>query len=302
MNIAIEKVKRGYFKNKTEYNVFDLNSFYDMPIAICDADCNSWPVAGTIVVSKSRRIVEDVNLHTHTLLPLDVKRHYSNIQQALNDNIKFKDKIATAVWRGGTTGASHCWTRFNLMGIDPIAIDYKRSDLDIFNRGCARWNLVVKYAANASSMVNVGLSSITFQDDKAIDIYSRFKAPDMKISDFLKYRYIISVEGNDVATGLKWSLATNSVVMMPKPRVETIFREGKLEPWIHYVPLADDLSDLMQMIMHCENRKDKCESIAIQGREFVRKFASFNIYEWGVIAFLRHVELLLRHKQGMSYD
>ena len=55
----------------------------------------------------------------------------------------------------------------------------------------------------------------------------------------LKYKYALSLEGNDCATNLKWLMAQNSVVVMPQPRIETWLMEGLLRPWVHYVPLDD---------------------------------------------------------------
>ena len=64
------------------------------------------------------------------------------------------------------------------------------------------------------------------------------------IADFGRCKYQLSNEGNDVATGLKWQLYTDSVVVMPPPTMETWALEGALEPFVHYVPVRRDWSDL----------------------------------------------------------
>lgn len=46
----------------------------------------------------------------------------------------------------------------------------------------------------------------------------RFLKPSLSIRQQLGYRYLVSVEGNDVASGLKWMLASNSTVLMPPPQ------------------------------------------------------------------------------------
>ena len=69
----------------------------------------------------------------------------------------------------------------------------------------------------------------------------------------MRYKAILLLEGNDVASGLKWALLSQSVVLMPKPRHTSWCMEELLQPWIHYVPLKDDLSDVetqMQWILH----------------------------------------------------
>lgn len=68
--------------------------------------------------------------------------------------------------------------------------------------------------------------------------------PFLGIRDQLKYKFILSIEGNDVATNLKWIMSSNSLCLMRRPRVETWFMEGLLQPGFHYVELKDDFSDL----------------------------------------------------------
>ncbi|WP_416208165.1 glycosyl transferase family 90 [Halomonas sp.] len=54
----------------------------------------------------------------------------------------------------------------------------------------------------------------------------------LSVSEQLRYRYILSIEGKDVATNLKWIMASNSLCLMRRPRFETWFMEGQLRPAI----------------------------------------------------------------------
>lgn len=40
-------------------------------------------------------------------------------------------------------------------------------------------------------------------------------------NELLKYKYLLSIEGNDIASGLKWMLLSNSVVFMARPEHES---------------------------------------------------------------------------------
>jgi hypothetical protein len=51
------------------------------------------------------------------------------------------------------------------------------------------------------------------------------------------HRYLLSLEGNDIASNLAWMLGHNSVVVMPPPQWETFLLQGLLRPWVHYVPV-----------------------------------------------------------------
>ena len=68
----------------------------------------------------------------------------------------------------------------------------------------------------------------------------------MSITEQCRYKYIMSIEGNDVATNLKWIFRSNSVCFMRKPRFETWFMEGRLQPNVHYIELKDDFSDVAE--------------------------------------------------------
>lgn len=83
----------------------------------------------------------------------------------------------------------------------------------------------------------------------------------MSITDQLKYKFVISLEGNDVATNLKWIMLSNSVCFMRKPRVESWFMEGSLIPNHHYVLLDDEFSDLEDKIDYYSKHTDKALAI-----------------------------------------
>ena len=86
------------------------------------------------------------------------------------------------------------------------------------------------------------------------------------------YRYIISVEGCDVATNLKWVMASNSVCIMPRPRYETWFMEGRLIPGHHYVEVRDDFSDLAEKIEAMEADPMRAREIVANANRHIGMF------------------------------
>jgi len=86
------------------------------------------------------------------------------------------------------------------------------------------------------------------------------------------FKYIVSVEGNDVASNLKWVMATNSLCLMPAPVYETWFMEGKLEAGRHYVELRPDFEDLEEKIRHYERHTDEALAIIESAQAYVREF------------------------------
>lgn len=97
------------------------------------------------------------------------------------------------------------------------------------------------------------------------------KAP-MSIREQLGYKFILSIEGNDVATNLKRISQTNSLCFMPRPKFETWFMEGTLQGGAHYVELRDDYADLPEKVEHYLAHPDEAKAIIANFQAHHRQF------------------------------
>ena len=88
----------------------------------------------------------------------------------------------------------------------------------------------------------------------------------------MAYKYIISIEGFDVATNLKWIMASNSLCLMPDSVYETWFMEGRLEAGRHFVRVADDFADLEDKIHHYEKHPEEAREIIRNANAYVAQF------------------------------
>ncbi|MDE4959522.1 glycosyl transferase family 90, partial [Francisella tularensis subsp. holarctica] len=79
------------------------------------------------------------------------------------------------------------------------------------------------------------LHNTNFGDTRKETIGQPYNNGFLSIQDQIKYKYIVSIEGYDVATNLKWIMNSNSLCFMNKPKYETWFMEGTLIPNHHYV-------------------------------------------------------------------
>ena len=82
----------------------------------------------------------------------------------------------------------------------------------------------------------------------------------------------MALEGNDVASNLKWVMSSNSVAVMPRPVYETWFMEGRLIPNFHYIEIKPDYSDLIERIEYYNNHIDEVKAIIKNANEYVRQF------------------------------
>jgi len=172
---------------------------------------------------------------------LDTSRHWGNYYSRPED-IPFEKKQNKIFWRGTTTGQEHMkGNRFDL----------------------------VKKWFNKNENIDVGFSFIC----QGKDNFKQYVSGSVSEIEFLKYKYILSIRGNDKDSGLQWKLNSNSVILMPKPTITTWLMETTLIPDFHYVLLKDDFSDLAEKLNWCNKNQDKCKNIIKNANTFMNQFA-----------------------------
>ena len=187
------------------------------------------------------------NKNSVILRCLNFHRHWKNYYNRPQD-IPFNKKKNKVFWRGVSTGnETNVANRFQLI---------------------KRW-------CNKCDIINVGFSNLVQNiNDRYTEKYKKFVKGSCNLSQFLKFKYILSVEGNDKDTGLNWKLNSNSVVMMAKPRVCSWLMETTLIPNYHYILLKDDFSDLKQKVIWCNNHPERCKQIVRNARKFMKQFSN----------------------------
>ena len=94
----------------------------------------------------------------------------------------------------------------------------------------------------------------------------------MTYNEQLQYKFILCLEGNDVASNLKWVMSSNSIAVMPKPKYETWFMEGLLIEDLHYILIKDDYSDLETKLKFFLDHPQKAKLIVENANKHVNQF------------------------------
>lgn len=98
----------------------------------------------------------------------------------------------------------------------------------------------------------------------------------LSIQEQLKYKIIFSIEGNDVATNLKWIMASNSLCFTLPLVYETWYREGLLTPGVHYVEIQPDFSDIEEKFNFYVNNPEAAEKIIRAANAYAEQFKDMN--------------------------
>ena len=150
----------------------------------------------------------------------------------IDDERKFKDKKDMAVWRGNGMNST-----------------IRRHFLENYH---------------SVSIFNIGQKS-PFVDKPWFKGF-------MSIYDQLAHKFIFCIEGVDTATNIKWVMSSNSVCVMPKPKYETWFMEGKLQANIHYIKVNEDFSDAEEKIQYYIEHPKKVLKIIQNANDHVKQF------------------------------
>jgi hypothetical protein len=110
------------------------------------------------------------------------------------------------------------------------------------------------------------------QTNKYHTEYPEWVVKHMTIGEHLDFKFILCLEGNDVATNLKWVMSSNSIAVMPKPTYETWFMEGTLIGDYHYIEIKKDYSDLEEKLDYYIKHTDKALKIIENAHKFVEQF------------------------------
>ena len=100
------------------------------------------------------------------------------------------------------------------------------------------------------------------------------------VHHLIKYKYTLCLPGNDVSSQFLWALAGNTVPFHPYPFFyETYWYDGgegrsALEPWVHFIPIKHDASDLAEKYEWCLSHQEECEAVIKAGKEHSKRHLS----------------------------
>lgn len=115
-------------------------------------------------------------------------------------------------------------------------------------------------------------------------LHMTWQKPKVSIAKHLPYKFLLSLEGNDVASNLKWIMSSNSLTIAPKMKFETWFMEGLLRGGEHFVEIADDYSDVEEKLEYFIAHTAEAKDIIANAHKFVAQFLNKELED--IIALL----------------
>ena len=168
--------------------------------------------------------------------------------------VKWGDKIETAIFRGSATGSVEFKNNQRLQ-IAKLDNEWKTNKPDLIDAGIVSWNSRDKIDSNLT------ITYIRPKEMNNLGIYLKKKIP---MNEQLKFKYIINIDGHSATNRFSYLLQSGSLIL----NIESKYVIGNqrwydhlLIPYKHYIPIKYDLSDLEEIILWCRLNDDKCKLI-----------------------------------------
>jgi len=209
----------------------------------CVIDATAQYVASNekLIVGTLAQFTEDKDIH-YLYLPLDDGFFENGVPHYFQNIPSWNERKAIAYWRGGCSGDG---------GINSIRcrvvgklLDYDKADAKITRGG---W-------------------------ENGKNVPENYFGDRVDYTEFLKYKIFMIVDGNCIASNHMWGFASGGVPFMIS-NAKCWFSEF-LIPFVNYIPVQYDLSDLKEKIEWVINNDSEAEKIAQNALQFSREIFS----------------------------
>jgi len=196
-----------------------------------------------------------------------VNQTNDTLENILDDNLQWKDKIPTAFFRGSCTGSVE-FSKNQRLQISKIDYQWSITKPGLLDAGIVSWNSRDKIDSNLT---------VTYIKPNEMNNLGIFLKKRVEMNKQIKYKYLINIDGHSKVNRESYLLQSGCLIL----NVETKYVIGNqrwydhlLQPFVHYVPIKYDLSDLEEKIIWCRNNDSKCKEIANNAKKLYDEYFS----------------------------
>ncbi|KAJ7125783.1 glycosyl transferase family 90-domain-containing protein [Mycena crocata] len=241
-----------------------------------------------------------------------------------SDDPEWEDKVdERLMWRGSTTGmmqrgdGANVGTRLakaHRTRLVRFANDLKGA-VSLLPPVKSNMEAMGEPVAVLKSRLNPAVLDVAFTGEPILcgkDLCSRLKntytwRDPQSIKEAGNYKYVLDIDGNGWSARFKRLLTSNSLIF--KATLYPDWYSDRIAPWVHYIPVQLDLSDLHDAFLFFRGdlrdegaHEDLARKIAAAGRVWSKTFwrqADMHAYFYRLI--LEYARLMSEDREAMSY-
>lgn len=182
-----------------------------------------------------------------------------------NDRIEWDNKKETAIFRGSATGSVKFKNNQRLQ-ITKLDYEWQTSKPGLLDAGIVSWNSRDKIDSNLT---------ITYIKPSIMHEMNIFLKSRIPMNKQLSYKYIINIDGHSESNRFSYLLQSGCLIL----NVESKYVIGNqrwfdhlLKPYVHYIPIKYDLSNLEEIILWCRSNDSKCKQIVKNAKDLYDEY------------------------------
>jgi hypothetical protein len=188
---------------------------------------------------------------------------------AANKELSWEQKAPIAIWRGWLSDTGE-------VSKGKLSANYDTTP---------RFTLC-KIATLHPNSIDAGLTNLDSKELESIAKNLGMLKNSLTKEDHLKGKYLPVLDGHMCTyPGYQWRLLSNSVCLKQESDQVQWFYSA-LQPFVHYIPVKNDMSDLVEKIEWAKDHDEEAAAISKQARDFAEKNLRFeDVYYYLYLTF-----------------
>ena len=173
-----------------------------------------------------------------------------------NKHISWAKKIDKSVWRGSMTGGAFTCLNF---------LEFPRSK-------------AVFLSLQHPDLIDAKYVGVTQCSDpkEVLEQFGLYFGDSMSIEQQLQYKYQLLLDGNSCSySRAYWQLFSNSLIFKQASDAVQWYSRA-LIPFVHYVPIAEDVSDLVEMMNWAKTHDKEARAISLRAQKFANENLTYD--------------------------
>lgn len=199
---------------------------------------------------------------------------------------KWEDRIPTAIFRGASTG---CGTSMDNNPRLKVSMMSTKSPVEegvrLLDAGITKWNVRPRKHISSPYLQIINPSEMPFGLVEGMTPFQQ-----------ASYKYIVHVDGHVSAFRLSLELSMGSVLLIADSKYRMWYKKY-LIPFVHFVPVKEDLSDLFDKIRWCRQNDNKCKEIVENAKTFYNNYLKKD----GILDYMQLLLIKLKKTMGTYF-
>lgn len=181
------------------------------------------------------------------------------------DRVEWDNKKETAIFRGSATGSVE-FIHNQRLQITKLDYEWQTTKPGLLDAGIVSWNSRDKIDSNLT---------ITYIKPSIMHEINVFLKPRIPMNKQISYKYIINIDGHSATNRFSYLLQSGCLIL----NVDSFYVIGNqrwydhlIKPYVHYVPIKYDLSNLEEKILWCRDNDHKCKQIVKNAKDLYNEY------------------------------